>query len=136
MDTTELMIDDIVQPDTMLFPVVITAIMNFDDIMVEGDNDEKWIQLSVVEINPIPITSQIIRANGWQEGVRNKIGESIFNYFIQFDNDINSIGRLYYRVIIDKGPHGLCVSIRYMHELQHLLRIMNFGDLANAIKIA
>ena len=104
--------------------------------MVAQEKDGKWIQLNVVDIEPIQITRQVIHANGWEEGRFNKIGELVFNYYIQLNNDVNSFNRAYYRVIIDRGMHNLCLSIRYIHELQHLLRLMDFGEIADAIKIA
>lgn len=88
---------------------------------------------------PIPITEEILKANGFK-----KLDLTIGNYALKLEEkekyDIHTIlwggvfnGRMEFKVIgeyihIDK-------KIRYVHELQHALRLCGLNDLADCFKV-
>lgn len=90
-------------------------------------------------LKPIPLTEEILKANGF-----NKLDLTIGNYALKLEEkekyDIHTIlwggvfnGRMEFKVIceyihIDK-------KIRYVHELQHALRLCGLSELADNFKV-
>lgn len=79
-----------------------------------------WDELSEKEIQPIPITAEILKKNGWiKDGHDEDAGDS-YNY------DNNKIWGWIDEGGMDIGFHGdnICMSIKYVHQLQHAMRLI------------
>jgi len=145
MEANELMIGDWVQntcghkgkvigfryyPDTKSNDIVISY----------HGNDTTWSLSFLIE--PIPLTEEILKANDW-EIMRGSISMTRCLYRISNKERI----RIYlhspymFQCIDDERCEGYEVrewsigNIRYIHELQHALRLCGLNDLADNFKI-
>lgn len=79
------------------------------------------------EIEPIPLTTEILEANGWTL-LANFGGEDYWSEDGEFRLPYNK-GQ--YRIII----HGIVIKITYVHELQRVLRCCGLNEIADNFKI-
>ena len=129
MEVCNLMIGDLVQfdEDTCVIEelrvdgTAVLVAMNTDLTSVDGD------QVDVEELYPIPLTEDILVKNGFQKLndktflLKNQIEIEVGPKFSEvsaryedYDRDYNSYSNRYIEIAI----------IHYVHELQHLLRLM------------
>ena len=93
-------------------------------------------------ITPIPLTEEILKANGFQktkyyyEFITNidVLHDAVFiekdspcNYGLVIDTEINMEGECSY--------HYELPDVKYVHELQHALRLCGLNDLADNFKV-
>ena len=114
MEAKELMIDDWVynthnrQPEQVCEIRERMVMLAYNDLY---DYDE---------IEPIPLTEEILKANGYEEHVGEKgmYGVTIAPYFKRDDSP---------KVFCDGNPFAVWfddpVDIKYVHQLQHVLRL-------------
>lgn len=111
MNVYDLMIGDLVQfdEDTCVIEelrvdgTAVLVAMNTDLTSVDGD------QVDVEELYPIPLTEDILVKNGWRK--------HIMLYKNEWYGDIGlfeEYGKFYY----------MDLKIEYVHQLQHLLRLV------------
>lgn len=101
-------------------------------IVEEGVNEEycqgdiDWIEYG--ELQPIPLTEDILKANGFENYCANEWRYS--------DKDvIISIWLHSKRTEIDTHNDSLILHIPYVHSLQHALRLCGLNELADNVKI-
>lgn len=134
MKTSDLMIYDLIANEYG-FPMFVIAVE--DDYVYAGftdgpdDDNENYTDKDFAEgnVRPIELTPDMLLANGFtQENGK-------YNHFIQESGTylrIEDMGRLF--------ALNACGSIRnfrvrYVHELQHILRLMDLSELADNFKI-
>lgn len=94
---------------------------------------EVWDELSIDDIKPIPLTSEILERNGFE--LRNgffyhRIDDKPHHYDFKLKNGGVFTSEGY---TLECGIYHL--TIRYVHELQHALRLCGLNDLAGNFKI-
>ena len=139
MKANELMIGDFVTRQNYENKSVICKIIGLskNSISVEFDNGSRSMGASEDSINPIPLTSEILEKNGFEQN-------GISNEDMEFENEdysdetyvwsqrIDGYGEVIVSVYIEYGNE--CVEIhcpngavdnncRYVHQLQHALRL-------------
>ena len=78
------------------------------------------------EIDPIPLTTEILEKNGWEQT----------EYCHEYRDDKNTIQcRLPYMVGRINGIEIERFKCKYVHQYQHLLRLCGLDELANNFKI-
>ncbi|MCQ2257871.1 MAG: hypothetical protein MJZ41_07760 [Bacteroidaceae bacterium] len=124
-----------------------TIFIRIESIVEEGVNEEyhqcdfEWIEYN--EIEPIPLTEEILKANGF---TRNGMFMSkcwndsdIIYANGSFDNhiDISTCGNDCHSEYLNiRLPHiGFGMPMYYVHELQHALRLFALDKLADNFKI-
>lgn len=132
MKTNELMIGDwILMPNGNNYEKIV-AIPTNTQIEVSGNC---WI--NPMACIPIPITVKILEKNGYYgvgtaRGINGFIGDGSD---ITIDNVGN--GNFNLDISLNTWTNDNCISItiKYVHELQHALRICGLSDLADDFKI-
>lgn len=133
MKTSDLMIYDLIV-DKYGFPMFVIAVE--DDYVYAGfidgpdDDNENYTDKDFAEgnVRPIELTPDILLANGFtQENGKYNLTIQETTYL-----RIEDMGRLF--------ALNACGSIRnfrvrYVHELQHILRLMDLSELADEFKI-
>lgn len=127
MKVNELMIGDrVMHTDKQLYIAGIYGERVYDD-----DNNVYRIE----SITPIPLTIEILKKNGW-----NGDYSSTYPLFDGFQDDGD--GYLEISVFEDgeiRATINLCeydlFPIKYVHELQHALRLCGLNDLADNFKV-
>lgn len=82
------------------------------------------------EPNPIPLTEEIFKANGWKKN-------GAYNDYILKNETYDFVGynfdnhHLRIRIDPETGEQDLFVSVHNVHELQHALRLYGLNDLAD-----
>ena len=94
--------------------------------------EEQIVYLNSERLNPIPLTREILLANGFTKFV-DGYRRTFYNYVV--DNNLMLD-------ISDWEDEGLKVAVggkfrelKYVHELQHILRLIGLGEVANNFKI-
>lgn len=85
-------------------------------------------QLYIGDAKPIPLTPEILKANGWKWRKKGLISSMRL-----FDEDGHSIMTLTYGNIMSIGGHE--IKVQYVHELQRALRCCGLNDIADNFKI-
>ena len=118
MKADELMIGDWVQgfvPDSYS---TIYGIFNEGRIAIIAEPSKTYIELSPEDVQPIPLTPEILEKNGF---ALDRLG----NYFPEdkrYDLEISEIeGDIYWTICW--GDHSI-LRLRFVHELQHCLRLV------------
>lgn len=79
----------------------------------------EYYQRSLCEFEPIPLTEEMLKANGFdKEGLTYEFYDG-YNFFLD-------------------GKNGVCVHVGpiwFVHELQHSLRLCGLNDMADKFKI-
>lgn len=129
-------IEDEYEPNHPAYPVQIPSGEDID-LAIEGC------------YAPIPINEEILKKNGFE---RIDITIGVYVLRIDVDYDTNDCTREFYRVATysngghfdeqfeiknrTKGRYVSCyIKCKYVHELQHTLRICGLDELANGFKI-
>ena len=96
-------------------------------------NKLNWVRIGLLE--PIPLTSEILEKNGFKHSAT----EEDSDYFDNREGDLYyCLNRTAdgYMSCIDVA-HSFTISglIKYVHELQHILRLCNLDKLADNLKM-
>ena len=99
---------------------------------IQGIEGAAYLQ----ETDPINITEGFLLRNGFTE--QPDVPEDCVNYIYNNDGKIVYIFRQPWdNFSIDANFQGrLSMTIKYVHELQHILRLIGLNDLADNFKIA
>lgn len=89
-----------------------------------------WIDGKPENFEGIPLTEKILKLNGWDKYPFQNYLEN--KKVIEFC--LRGMGGNWFYCSNENGENDI-VDIRYVHELQHLLRIFGYGDLADDFKI-
>lgn len=142
MKANELMIGDWVEiQDTPKYYKVFGI-----DILAKGDACRLTFEDYVVDawcdkISPIPLTEKILKANGFEFEIISTIATSsttlIDNYTsIHFQFITNNNGGCFLRIEhCGAGSYNIEMMVKYVHELQRILRCCGLWELANNLKI-
>jgi len=82
--------------------------------------------IGIIKVAPIPLTEEILEANGWYEG-----DDKSWNHHDVVFN-LKSYGTDYPFMI---SISGYKIGIYYVHELQHALRLCGLNELVDNFKI-
>ena len=80
----------------------------------------------ISKISPIPLTAEILEKNGWERNgifMKKRIDE---NTHLRWADICGSV--------LSQGNYYMC-DCKYVHTLQHALRLCGFDELANNFKI-
>lgn len=119
MKANELMIGDWVMQDDNLQQNRVCQITGIYNKVVVDVTGEK-MPLHESHVKPIPLTEEILKANGYEEvvGEKGMYGVTIAPYFKRDDSP---------EVFCDGNPFAVWfndpVDIKYVHQLQHVLRL-------------
>lgn len=106
----------------------VSFVNNYGDIGLDIDTDIDSYPFIISEILPIPLTEEILIANGFIS----------LNYDTCFVYRCNELEQDFE---ITKDKHGyhlrpvVIAKMQYVHELQHALRICGLSELADNFKI-
>lgn len=129
MKANELMIGDWVKVlEENGVPGKVEGIYGLILVTQYGDDGD----VALIEVYPIPITAEILEKNGWvKEQVKNS-----GCYFMNKTPDENT--RLswtdYCGAVLYQNEHHLC-DCKYVHVLQHALRLIGHDELADNFKV-
>ena len=133
MKVEELMIGDwIIGPD--LEPKRVVAILNFDEIKVEEEQDsDKWITYNVGDTEPIPILPWMLERNGFRYYKPNEIDYWGKDLWIQKNKEgaiikvWKSAEKWFIQYYSKDGYTNISMPLQtnMVHELQHLLKYCN-----------
>ena len=111
-------------------PHKVAAICPQDMVMVAKEEETKFYRAR--SLTPIPLTIEMLLANGFTKFV-DGYRRTFYNYVI--DNNLMLD-------ISDWEDEGLKIAVggkfrelKYVHELQHLLRLIGLSEVANNFKI-
>lgn len=122
MEAKELMIGDWVKC-TDPIPMQITAIDSWDMVV----EDQEGLKVEIGDLQPIPLTEEMLMLNGFEK--------------YPWDNSAVQFVFLDEEALIHYGSGIFCykentsIKIKYVHELQHLLRLCELNELADNFKI-
>ena len=127
MNSKELMIGDWVLLNGN--PLKIQAIDSLGaEIVANGDlfciKEDRWAY-TADKIDSIPLTPEILEKNGWNHSNRLMITRIDDNDFYWSEE----LGGILY-----KNQYNMC-NCKYVHNLQHALRLCGFDELADNFKI-
>ena len=136
MKATELMINDWVlygkryaiakRITPLRCDILVRITSNHDDIIIETYDN----------IDPIPLTAEILEKNGFEQ-----TGDSTFSisddgmrfYATWWRESLFYVG--FYRRDNNSPNEHFSLNVRYVHELQHILRLCGMNELADNFKI-
>ena len=96
---------------------------------VELDDDIDRIA-SIESVQPIPLTREILRLNGFHITLDDAVLHSKNKYFIQYIGDENLL-----KIHLMRTQIFINVVVEYVHKFQHILRDCELYDLANNFKV-
>lgn len=127
MKATELMIGDFIIAKNYGIKEII-GIRDFDGVVEISESEDSEVEIPYDDIKPISLTPEILKKNGWVWRTRYDI-ESLK----LLSEDGHCLMSLTYGKKISVGGHE--IEIKYVHELQHALRLCGLEDLADNFKI-
>lgn len=127
MRVNELMIGDWCLLNKRLEKVSVLTIFGED----VGISDH-WYPLKCIE--PIPLTPELLEKNGFSD--RGKAGWQNPDYDATYYLDKYTFAKNVYKCTIDDSVDvDLIHNIKYVHELQHALRLCGLNELADNFKV-
>lgn len=137
MKASELMIGDwvlyhktrVVGCPSIISKNPIDEYIRVESVVQEGVNEEyfqgdlDWIEWD--EIDPIPLTEEILKVNGFDLSICCEFYRHKYNKNLKFKLLGNELIICF----------GKLKTIQYVHELQHALRLCGLNDLADNFKI-
>lgn len=116
MKANELMIGDLLKPKNVdsYFKV---GLIGADSIWNDTDT-AKW---DLDEIEPIPLTPEILEKNGWKNCVPDVWQNEYRGFFFYWENGTGRFGMDDFRRLQEQWKMHL--QIKHIHELQHALRL-------------
>lgn len=152
MRTNELMLYDNVQLNYRSdHPIMQIISIYGESVLVRNENNCKQWKIGIQDIEPIPLTAEILEKNGWEKYAtygteEDDCVEVIYmlhqhSFEVVFsDNEAVSIRHFvswdddgYNKLLIemrDNGNKPMCI-----HTLQHALRLMGLTELANNFRV-
>lgn len=86
------------------------------------------------DIDPIPLTEELLKANGFEDETSNfwklRVDDKPHHYIFRLNKGGALCGDGY-----SMNCNIYTITIKYVHELQHALRLCGLNDLANNFKI-
>lgn len=146
MNISELMINDFVLLDNRVCKIVATnAYRDCVELIDISDEDNEVVGRYAKYISPIPLTPEILERNGFKKGNSHTL-TGADTYFINVDHNgfdyrlsykfpsheyfaLDSYDDKWYRLFVTEFVP------KYVHELQHALRLCRLNDLANNFKV-
>lgn len=116
MKANELMVGDYVIRKNILKEILIVIAIDSIRNVVYLDLDGLGITEKIENIEPIPLTAEILEKNGFQQISTNKYVSGTVTIAIFVEEFLITIKSLGARVMI---------TIKYIHELQHALQLCN-----------
>ena len=104
----------------------------------EGNEGEPWeFDDKDEQPQPIEITGDLLKANAWSEYNYN-IMEHYYDkdegeYHFMWEQGILSVRPIYKKY--DDGVYADCLPVKYVHQLQQVLRFAGMTELANNFKV-
>lgn len=105
---------------------------------IEGINEDSDFGIEILgtcerieDIEPIPLTAEILEKNGYSKvnGQRYDIGEYESDFYIKVNP------KKHFAHVNGKKNNVNLYDCKYVHELQHALRLCGLDDLADNFKI-
>lgn len=128
MKCKELMVGDWIADECGIPMQVISVGYTYAD--AENVYDHDWVEFEDKECEPCPIllTDEFFKRNNFDEDVLYWIkGGSI--------HDVDGKDGYLIAIRMYDPPTGPCANVHYVHELQQLLRLGGYTELANNVKI-
>lgn len=127
----ELMIGDYVDMndgDYIVVPGVVKEIRGEGEQLTISINGDKVFDICAdKDINPIILSKEFFLKNRFVELYKNEQGTKLYN--LDFDLMVTIYNDIFSRYRVND------MEIDYVHQFQHLLRLMNLSDYANNLKI-
>lgn len=126
------MLNDFVQDEYGNIGILMSVCDNISSVIFKMRGG--IVLVATKELYPIPLTTEILEKNGFME---DKAETYVKSYFFPVDKDNMStrgfrleVGNTTFYIT----DHTL-MPIRYVHELQHALRLMGMSEVADNFKI-
>ena len=119
MKASEIMVGDLLKYTTPPYIQVASITMKKIGYHIRP-NDPRIHYVRLCEVNPIPLTPEVLEKNGFEE----YDGAYIF-YTAHYDDCVNWCGTIL-KIGCDNGYMELA-DVQYVHELQHCLRMCNIN---------
>lgn len=127
------------------FPMQITTVGDdYAYASFEGNEGDPWeFDDKDDQPRPIEITRKLLEANGWEEHSYYSSFHNLSNYFFMKDKNGNHLELKHGTLAIwnDHEPdndgvyYDIIIPIKYVHQLQQVLRLAGLTDMANNFKI-
>ena len=127
------------------FPMQITTVGDdYAYATFEGNEGDPWeFDDKDDQPEPIEITRELLRANGWEEHSYYSSFHKLSNYLFMKDKNGNHLDLIHGTLAIwnDHEPDNdgvysdILIPIKYVHQLQQALRLAGMTDMANNFKI-
>ena len=127
------------------FPMQITNVgEDYAYATFEGNEGDPWeFDDKDDQPEPIEITRELLRANGWEEHSYYSSFHKLSNYFFMKDKSGNNLELKHGTLAIwnDHEPDNdgvysdILIPIKYVHQLQQALRLAGMTELANNFKV-
>ena len=127
------------------FPMQITNVGDdYAYATFEGNEGDPWeFDDKDDQPEPIEITRELLRANGWEEHSYYSSFHKLSNYLFMKDKNGNHLDLIHGTLAIwnDHEPDNdgvysdILIPIKYVHQLQQALRLAGMTDMANNFKI-
>ena len=127
------------------FPMQITNVgEDYAYATFEGNEGDPWeFDDKGDQPEPIEITREMLKANGWEEHSYYSSFHNLSNYFFMKDKNGNHLELKHGTLAIwnDHEPDNdgvysdILIPIKYVHQLQQVLRLAGMTDMANNFKI-
>lgn len=110
----------------------------------EGNEGDPWeFDDKDDQPHPIEITRELLEANGWEEHSYYSSFHNLSNYFFMKDKNGNHLELKHGTLAIwnDHEPDNdgvysdILIPIKYVHQLQQVLRLAGLTDMANNFKV-
>lgn len=129
--THELLSLDKIQPTDKYIRIESIVEEGVNEVYCQGDID--WVGYD--EIEPVPLTEEILKANGWTEFHYGHFEDENHRHFTRgFDRRLE--------LSLIKGDNCFCtnfslgrIDFYFVHELQHALKNCGLNELADKFKV-
>lgn len=110
----------------------------------EGNEGDPWeFDDKDDQPHPIEITRELLKANGWEEHSYYSSFHKLSNYFFMKDKNGNHLDLIHETLAIWNGHEpdndgvysDILIPIKYVHQLQQVLRLAGMTDMANNFKV-
>jgi len=134
MEIKDLMLDDLILTNDGQIAKVVSLYINHKgcggDIIVDSDSKIFMSLVREEDINPIPLTEDILLKNGFVLRAGYLDGNEYIlpgeDLYIFYEKDTKKMS-------VELGPRD--IDILYVHQLQYLLRMCGLDELADNLKI-
>lgn len=134
MKTNELMIGDWVSWDSENGRIAGLSHDENDEYGPVQMVDDEDLDIAHVDIEPIPLTEEILKANGF-ERIDDVLVLRLANNEGYFRIECFKLPNIRIATQTSKGFHDLHYTFDYVHQLQHALRLVGLNNLADNFKV-